>query len=733
MGILESIRRIFIPASTEPVHARFPLAEGPVPWSVRETVYRHGDQVVRVAGPFSSGRDYFPAIPEAPAPPPDTIDTAISRVSRARDYFVKEDHTLNEAFDYTAANLKRSTESLHQLPSWASSLIDVCPLSSGLPLLSAEQRLDVVRAVPGGLLASGQLFWGIPVAMKDHVSRVIEASPRGLRYTATQGVVFPLEGAWHTLGFVGGRFHAWGDGSLAEQDSFSTAREVTLTLGAGGMLLMGARNVSRGGGNFFNSARVGFQNLGEMGFRPAPGLVAVASSGATIPASGLPELGVGICMMGANGSSASPPSSSELPEEPAPAAIRPDESLVRIPGREFIQGSQLPEISFGDEARLRRVRLSPISVLRSVGTNRLWGRYVLAFRDEPWAIIGRISNGVGLQQSEGRWGVVKRGISRAELEAWLADHHNGDRVYSDDAEGRVFDLATCETHRVIPEDALEHPEGFNHPDQPVVNIDWPRAVAAADGMGRILTRGSKDRTVSYDNTEATCIAYVRQQIQGAGVGELTQDLADASPGYLLTEAEWEGAARGPLEHITVAPSEFQAFVRGPQINGRYFEGTIPRRENFVQIIDPTTMEFGTEVFTDPNHPMVQDWLKNGVLGAWRVFAGDLEQGIWSSVFEERSATRSVLEEPENTFGLRGMNGNTWEWVNDWFGNYEAPANPGEAIRNPRGPNTGEYRVLRGSSWEDNLPRNVRAAYRSDYSPVCRDISFGLRFGVLPQD
>ena len=44
-----------------------------------------------------------------------------------------------------------------------------------------------------------------------------------------------------------------------------------------------------------------------------------------------------------------------------------------------------------------------------------------------------------------------------------------------------------------------------------------------------------------------------------------------------------------------------------------------------------------------------------------------------------------------------MVGNTWEWVSDWYGeNYYQNA----PNRNPKGPSSGTYRVLRGGSWSD---------------------------------
>ncbi len=93
------------------------------------------------------------------------------------------------------------------------------------------------------------------------------------------------------------------------------------------------------------------------------------------------------------------------------------------------------------------------------------------------------------------------------------------------------------------------------------------------------------------------------------------------------------------------------------------------------------------------------------------------------VLKRHRGTRPTGTFPPNAYGLYDMCGNVWEWVSDWY----APDSYGLAEdRDPRGPDSGTMRIVRGGSWVNDDVSMLRCAYRHKVPPDTYAYSIGFR-------
>ena len=108
--------------------------------------------------------------------------------------------------------------------------------------------------------------------------------------------------------------------------------------------------------------------------------------------------------------------------------------------------------------------------------------------------------------------------------------------------------------------------------------------------------------------------------------------------------------------------------------------------------------------------------------AWEVRAGEDSDKYWEILKENGNRMQRVGLKQANSWGLYDTLGNVSEWSSDWYSEEYYAQSPGT---DPRGPDSGTLRVLRGGSCFD-APVNLRASYRYGSPPVGRFTNIGFR-------
>jgi formylglycine-generating enzyme required for sulfatase activity len=107
------------------------------------------------------------------------------------------------------------------------------------------------------------------------------------------------------------------------------------------------------------------------------------------------------------------------------------------------------------------------------------------------------------------------------------------------------------------------------------------------------------------------------------------------------------------------------------------------------------------------------------------FHANMKKEIWNNHVVLTPV--GMFEGGKSPYGIYDMAGNVWEWVGDWYSPDYYKTGP---LRNPPGPSTGEYKVIRGGSWGSS-PKDLRSADRESRLPSFGGLGTGFRCAKTP--
>jgi formylglycine-generating enzyme required for sulfatase activity len=190
--------------------------------------------------------------------------------------------------------------------------------------------------------------------------------------------------------------------------------------------------------------------------------------------------------------------------------------------------------------------------------------------------------------------------------------------------------------------------------------------------------------------------------------------------YLVTQSEYEkvmgtNPSRWPGRNNPVEQIRWSDAVR--YCNGRSrLEGREPSYN-----LENWTCDFSLNGYRLPTEAEWEYACRAGTTTSYPF--GDDPSKLRNYAWFEQNAgqrPRPVGRKLPNPMGLFDMTGNVWEWCNDF---YQVDYYEHSPEQDPKGPETGENKVVRGGSWAADA-NQCRSAFRYYEDPSYTDVCFG---------
>lgn len=197
-----------------------------------------------------------------------------------------------------------------------------------------------------------------------------------------------------------------------------------------------------------------------------------------------------------------------------------------------------------------------------------------------------------------------------------------------------------------------------------------------------------------------------------------------------------------IDKYEVTNAEYSRFLEatGGAKPWHWPKGQIPKGEERFPIYNINWNEADTYCkWAGKRLPTEAEWEKasRGGLDRKRFSWGDVDPGV--AGYDEAAGPAPRGRPPANVnsihaaiavgsfqpngYGLYDMTGNVWEFCSDWYDKTYYPVSP---RRNPQGPETGLYKVIRGGSWADDDDRAFMNHFRNFTDPTLRASTIGFR-------